>query len=132
MSQEKIEERRKHHRFRPAENTFVVAARSIGRILDISKGGMAFSYLRLQEGSLSSAHLDVMVDGNPFLANIPIRTIAEDRLETKFATSPMEVGRCRVEFGLLNADQLKVIAEFIEQHTKGAGPAMAAASQRGA
>jgi hypothetical protein len=111
-------ERRRHQRYQPSTEFYVVAAQSVGQILDIGSGGLAFSYVRLQDTPLTSDRLDVLFEGNHLLRDIPVRSLNEHRLENKFVTSQVEVRRCRITFGTLTEDQRRQVAALIEAHTR--------------
>jgi hypothetical protein len=123
---EEAGERRRHQRYLPSTEFYAVAAKSVGRILDIGSGGLAFSYVRLQDTPLASDRLDILFEGDHLLRDIPVQSLTEHRLENKFATSRVEVRRCRVAFGSLTDDQRRQVAALIEAHTrKPAAPVLA-------
>jgi hypothetical protein len=122
------EERRRYQRFPAGNDVFAVAAGSVGRILNIGGGGLAFSYVLLQDTPMAIDRLDILYGGDHLLRDIPVQSLAEHRLDNKFTTSPVEVRRCRVAFGPLTEEQRRQMAALVDAQAfrPAAAPACAA------
>ena len=110
---------RKHPRFYPCKNAFLVVApyTSGGRkiqILDISEGGCAFIYDGTREELAESGFLSLMVDDTPYLDSVDFATASDTPLPVNQNNSGW-LRRRGVEFkwlGVLSRERLK---EFIKQ-----------------
>ena len=110
---------RKHPRFYPCNNAFLVVApyTSGGRkiqILDISEGGCAFIYDGTREELAESGFLSLMVDDTPYLDSVDFATASDTPLPVIQNNSGW-LRRRGVEFkwlGVLSRERLK---EFIKQ-----------------
>jgi hypothetical protein len=115
-------ENRKHKRFRAKEGVFVVLKPShshVGRLIDISMGGLAFDYV--VEGVLPKppAELEIFVKGGAFRMNgIPCQAIWAKTTEDGRATS-IRKRQCGVRFGRLTDRQTAKLIEFIAKYTAG-------------
>ena len=116
---DKVNERRKHQRFRSKDGAYVVTAGNLGQILDINLQGLSFSYINLHDRATRPGELDIIVGGNDFLKNLPFDTIEENLLENKFSTTPMQMNRCGVRFGDLTVSQKSQLEEFLKHHITG-------------
>ncbi len=119
MAKTKVE-RRKHKRFSVFEGAFVALRPSdsgVGRLIDISLGGLTFDYVTMQPSSVKATELDIFVTDSVFrLFEIPIQSVW-DLTTFDFPTSPLHKRRCGVEFGDLTPHQKLQIEYFIENHT---------------
>lgn len=126
---EKTKERRKHHRF-PAQDgalVFTPLIRYLGQVIDISLGGLTFSYVapvnELNEPCILTEDIDkldiVFGRKNFLLSNIPIQTVADFKIETFTSHNQVVMKRRHsVRFGKLSADQLFRLKRFILTMTK--------------
>ncbi len=57
-------ERRKHQRFRAIEGAVILASNNFGNVINISKGGMAISYINWDNQKSANELMDVMLDGS--------------------------------------------------------------------
>jgi hypothetical protein len=121
MSKEATD-RRKDKRFLMPTGA-VVAFRpgylKLGRIIDIGKGGLGFSYIADEElGSLSS-QLDIFLAiRNFYLYNIPFVTIWDFETDNvRFAS--IRTRRSGLRFAQLAPDQISRLESFIQNHTAG-------------
>lgn len=117
---EKAKEQRKHQRFFSKDGAYAATSGNVGQIINISMGGLAFSYVNLNDRPNVPGEMDIIIDGNSFLKNLPFKIIAENTVENKFSASPIQVKRCHVQFGEFNANQRRQLELFIQQHTIGA------------
>ena len=124
MSQTQFVEQRAFGRFPTKEGAFAVATapRKLGQILDISRGGLAFTYIGEEKGSLKDMNLDIFTSGLGFNSkNIAFKTISDFEIEEKNEFSSIKMRRCGVEFRKLNSDQSSQIEDFLQNHTKDKG-----------
>ena len=124
MSQTQLVEKRAFKRFSTKEGAFAVATapRKIGQILDISKDGLAFTYIGDEKGLKKDIELDIFISGLGFNSrNIPYKTISDFEIENKNGFSSIKMRRCGVKFRQLNSDQISKIEDFLQNHTKGKG-----------
>ena len=104
-------ERRKHERFQLGATTFVLLNRpffQMAEIIDISLGGVSFSYIADKQIPKGSFPLDIVcgTDGS-YLHNIPFKTVTDFKIST---------GRRRHggQFGRLTGRQSSQLKSFIE------------------
>ncbi|MES0364139.1 MAG: PilZ domain-containing protein, partial [Desulfobacteria bacterium] len=113
-------ERRKHKRYSVVEGAFVALKPSdsgVGRLIDISMGGLTFDYVTMHLPSVKATELDLFVTNSTFrLFEIPIRSVW-DLTTFDFPSSPLHKRRCGVEFGDLTSKQRLQIEHFIENYT---------------
>lgn len=115
-------ENRNHVRFRAREGVFVVLKPShshVGRLIDISMGGLAFDYV--VDGVLPKppAEVEIFVKGGAFRMNgIPCEAIWANTTNEGHVTL-IRKRKCGVRFGKLTDDQKAKLKEFIETYTVG-------------
>jgi len=119
-------ERRKHKRFKVQNGAFAVLgappwphSTKVGQIIDMSMGGLAFSYIAEQEPSNGSFELGIFLADNSFhLRKIAFETISD--LETNgVPCSSITMRRSGVQFGELTPNQISQLKYFIRNHTIG-------------
>ena len=117
----KIVERRKHKRFQVEDGAFAVLTphfAKVGQIIDMSMGGLAFSYIAEQEPSNGSFELDIfLTDHSFYLEKVPVKTISDFEIANEVAYSFTTTRRCGVEFGDLTLNQISQLEYFIRNHT---------------
>jgi hypothetical protein len=116
-------ERREHKRFRVKDDAFAVVgspSSKIGQVIDISMGGLAFSYIAGKEQPNMSHELGILLAQNSFhLTKIPFETIWDkEAKEVPFSTLAMR--RCGVHFAGLTRSQTSQLEYFIQNCTIGA------------
>ena len=119
-------EKRKYERVSPPENTFAALGRQyakVGRIKDISLGGLAFEYISEVGTDRDYSCIDIFLIGDVFqlynipceiVYDIPLPVLLEDMDSIKF--SPTK--RCGVQFGAMTEDDMAYMKLFLEVHTK--------------
>jgi len=121
----KIGDRRKCRRFLARKNTLVsVRPRPLlpGKIIDISAGGLSFSYLGPRRKFGGSSKLSIFIAG---LRNgispekLPFKVISDMQPPRKFPLSLLKIRKCRVQFGLMTNSQKTKLEYFINCHTAG-------------
>ncbi|MBW1896170.1 MAG: PilZ domain-containing protein [Deltaproteobacteria bacterium] len=111
-------ERRRHKRFSVQEGTLAVFGGrpgTVGPVIDISMGGLAFHYTGTGELPKEPSKLDILLsDRISHLYALPCETVYD--FETGRATSfPSVVERRRgVKFGKLTPNQKSQLEDFIE------------------
>ena len=114
-------ERRRHPRYRVREGDFEVFSRDsniMGRLDNISRGGLAFQYSPVDEQHAESATIDIMAKSpDPFFlpsfacrTTYDIRVLAEDRTFTG-----AEIRLSGVQFFELNKEQAEKLTLFIKK-----------------
>ena len=115
-------ERRQHPRYRVREGEFEVFSRDskiIGKLNNISQGGLAFQYSPVEGQKAESETIDIMAKGpDPFyLPAVACRTmydisaLAEDRT---FTGASLRLSG--VQFVRLNKEQTRKLALFIKKY----------------
>ena len=115
-------ERRKHKRFQVDNSAFVILGAShdkSGRIIDISRGGLAFRYMTAVERPNGSYLAIVLPETNFYLDEVPVKTISDFELPDKLPTSSMTVRRRGVQFVNPTDNQKSQIEFFINNYTTG-------------
>ena len=118
-------ERRKHERFKAGDGALAVLRRSwphpttLGQIIDISMGGLAFRCIADEERSDRSSELSIMLaDSSFYLHKLPIKPVSD--FETaKMPSGSMTPRRFRVQFKELTDKQGSQLKYFIRNHTTG-------------
>jgi hypothetical protein len=112
-------ERRKHKRFRVTEDTFVAIGPyyfKIGQALNISMGGLAFTYMVNGKPPKQSSILNIFsVDRTFHLRNVPIKIIS-DAVHHGIPFSTLMTWACTVQFERLTFHQKNELEYFIQNH----------------
>ena len=106
-------ERRQHQRFKVKSGTFKSESRS-GDIVDISMGGLAFSYI--DSGNWTDESFDcgmLMGEKDLCLEEIPLKIISDCAINSGFSITR----RCGVKFEKLTPKQLAQLEYFIWANT---------------
>ncbi len=120
-SSKQIVERRKHKRIRVKSGAFVGVGphfSQVGPLVDISTGGLAFSYMarKKQPNGLS---LDLfLTDGDFYLYSVPFKAVSDSEIPNNTA-GYTPTRQCRVQFGDLTESQVSHLEHLIENHTTG-------------
>jgi hypothetical protein len=111
---------RKNKRFRALDGAFVAIKPSdthVGRLIDISMGGLAFDYVIGQELPRPPTELEVFVKGSTFrLSHIPCKAIWV-KTSGLGRMNSISKRRCGVRFGKLTEQQELMLKAFIERYT---------------
>ena len=118
----KSRERRKYARFRAKPGALVVFSnknKQPGRIIDISKGGLAFCYVDGRDKLEESAELEIFFGEDNFcLDSLPFETVFDCVLVEGAPNTPKNINLRSVKFGKLTPKQQYQLAYFIEANTK--------------
>jgi hypothetical protein len=107
--QKKMSERRKHKRVKP-EGCAVEADSRFGEIIDISMGGVAFTYIDREERFKGTGGLGLSCGGHELcMDELPVRIISDCAIGNGISV----VRRCHAEFGKLSAKQIALLERLI-------------------
>ncbi|KPJ99921.1 MAG: hypothetical protein AMJ60_03385 [Desulfobacterales bacterium SG8_35] len=115
-------ERRQHERFLVKDLAIAVPnkpASQVGRIVNISKGGMAVRYLDQSDWLENAEAIDILVNSNFFMTNIPIENVNDFKVENQVSFSIIDERQCCLKFGSLSPDQESLLDEFIVKYSAG-------------
>ena len=89
----------------------------LGRISNISMGGLAFRYIDSQAQSNESSVLDVLLaDSGFYLENVSFKTISDIEISEDVPIDSVKMRQLRVQFKDLTPDQKLKLAYFIRNH----------------
>ena len=115
-------ERRKHQRFRLKDLAIAVPNKptsQVGRIVNISKGGLAVRYVDRDDWAGEADSIDILINSGLFLTNIPIQNVNDFEVENQVSFSIMTERQCCLQFGPLSSEQESRLDEFIRHHGVG-------------
>ncbi len=111
------DERRQSKRFMVREgSSFVVThkEKTLGKIIDISEGGFAFSYESERVWSAEQVeNCMIFGDHDSCLSNLPMDTVQDQIFKTPSSDKEILVRRRSVKFGVLNRSQKDDLDFFI-------------------
>lgn len=88
----------------------------VGRIIDVSMGGLMFEYASIKGPSIEPTELDIFIPGGEFrLGGLPCKSIW-DRPSPEVFNTPLHKRRCGVQFGELTQSQRTQLKHFIQNH----------------
>jgi hypothetical protein len=113
-------ERRKHKRFEVPIGAFVVLGPQstlVGRIIDISMGGLAFRHVDKENPPGGLDELDVFIIEDDFcLKHVPCETVSDlETYESPFGS--FIIRESAVQFRDLTPRQMSQLEHFIHNHT---------------
>lgn len=115
-----LAERRRFRRFHVPQGAFILCPPNSHlsyHILDISKGGLSFSYLDGERGLDQASELDIFCCDSEFcLTDLPFATVSDVRLPVS-QTDGVPLFRRGVKFKGLIPDQQSLLEYFIESAT---------------
>ena len=108
----------------------------LGRIQDISGGGLAFEYIAYEGQKEDSSGIDIFLSGDHFyLTRIPCKIAYDIKIAERYQTSigrietsigrietsidRIEKRRCGLQFGELAEEQAAKLEFFLKNHTRG-------------
>jgi hypothetical protein len=116
-------ERRKFMRFLAQGTAFAVLRphfTKLGKIKDISEGGLAFEYIAYERQKENSSGIDIFLSDNGFyLGRIPCKIRYDIKIAERYQTSTdrIERRRCGLQFGELTEEQAAQLKFFLKNHT---------------
>ena len=109
---------RTHPRFRVKDGAYAVLRpefTQLGPILDISQGGLAFSYNLTGKPANGSFELDIFLIGHGVLVErVPFRIVSDRKLIAKSQYNRLPRRRCGVKFGKLTQSQSQQMEQFMQ------------------
>jgi hypothetical protein len=119
MDGEKLFERRKHERFPAPPNTYVQLndqVSKLGRVLDISKGGLAFRYISVGEELKQVFQLDLIsAQVKPGVNPLPVKVVSEIEMESETPARAVALCRAGVQFQELLDEQVDWLESFTQK-----------------
>lgn len=117
-------DRRKHPRFLVGYGAVaVLRASKLGKISDISRGGLAFSYINLEDGdeiaARISSEVSIIYDPGFSLLDVPCNVIGDEVSTPEQQYGFFKMNKCRIQFYQLTPDQQTQLYYFIENFTIG-------------
>jgi hypothetical protein len=118
-------DKREFERFSPQGNAYAAYGlqyTKVGRIKDISLGGLAFEYISEMSPDQDSSQIDIFLVGDVFhMYNIPCQVIYDipnpSHPENIGPIKVSPVKRCGIQFGTLTEDDAVQLKLFLESHT---------------
>ena len=118
---EKKIERREHKRFLVQEGAYALLKNNsskLGQIKNISRGGLAFSYIVDEEQMHDSFKVDIFISNLGYcLKDIPSKKISDFHVDNKLPFSTFSIRQVGIQFNELNHNQLSQLDNFIRDHT---------------
>ena len=113
-------ERREHRRFRVRKDACVALRsdfRHVGQIIDISMGGLSFSYVPLSELPDGSLELDIFLAGSAsYLYKIPFKAVSDSEADGGNLFPSLAMRRYGLRFGELTDSQASQLEYFIRYY----------------
>jgi len=93
----------------------------LGKIKDISRGGLAFEYLCTEGCGEGSSEIDVFLSGNGFhLPKIPCEIVYDCQIgEDSTSMASFQHRQCGVEFGQLTGEHETKLQLFLDKYLTG-------------
>jgi hypothetical protein len=117
-------EKRKFKRYLPDSRAFACLRpgfQKLGKIMDISMGGLAFSYISDKDSIEKSHGVDIFLSGNNFFLNeIGCRVVYSYRIYSYLISGGMlNEWKCGIKFVSATENQRRELKAFLNNHTKG-------------
>jgi hypothetical protein len=115
-------EKRKFPRFKLRDLAIAVPNKptsQVGRIVNISKGGMAVRYLEQEDWGDDADTIDILINNNLFLTSVPVQNVNDFKVDSYVPLSVTRERQCCFKFGRLSLSQEKLLDTFIMLHTAG-------------
>jgi hypothetical protein len=118
-----VAEQRQYKRFQAKNGAFALSKASVntlGQIVDISQGGLAFKYMAWGETTNGFSEIDILFAERFFyLQNLPCKVISDSEITLRNPFSSIRMRRLSVEFIALSSKQRSELKDFINNHTSG-------------
>ena len=116
-------DQRKHPRFLVSYGAFAALTDSkLGKISDISRGGLAFNYIDYEDeddvAASESPEVSIVHDPGFFLLDVPCKVIKDDYYPPDHH-GLYKMNKCRIQFYRLTLDQEEQLDYFIENFAIG-------------
>ena len=117
----KTKKKRQHDRFKAQAETYAAIVNDsikVGQILNISKGGLAFSYIAKEDQLIGWHKMNIFLSGNHFyLKELPFNAISDFLMDNNTQFSTVFMKQCGGQFGGLTSSQITQLEYFIANHT---------------
>jgi len=119
-----IKNRRKSKRFLPDSRAFACLRPDfvkLGKIKDISRGGLSFRYVSNQDPAKEPNEIDIFLSGNNFfLSKLQCRVVYDFNAH-HFSVAPSHVDewQCGVQFGKITKEQRRKLSVFLDNYVAG-------------
>ena len=113
-------ERRCHERFNSKDRAFAIlqpGVTTVGRIIDISKGGLSFWYPDGKQPSAVATAVDIYFDTSRYFGNLPCKIVYDIAIPGKSPVDLVQKRRRGVQFVELTAGQLSKLEYFLRNNT---------------
>ena len=113
-------ERRGHPRYQIPKLVIAVPQKSrsqVARIVNVSKGGMAVRYVDQKDWLGEAKEIDILVNSNFFMTDIPIENIRDFKVSNQVSLSVMQERQCCLQFGALSPAQKSLLDDFIMNYS---------------
>jgi hypothetical protein len=121
-SNKSLIERRQHDRFKVEDGTLAAFAGppvTLGPIVDISMGGLAFCYTSKAPALKKPARLDILSGQSlSLLYGLPCETVYDIEIGSEMSQGPLSERRRGVRFGELTPGQRLQLQSFIENYAQ--------------
>ncbi len=116
-----VAEQRRYKRFQAKKGAFALSKASVntlGQIVDIGQGGLAFTYVAWGETTNGISEIDILFAERSFyLQNLPCKVISDSEITLRHPFSSVRMRRLSVEFEELTPKQQSELKYFITNHT---------------
>ena len=123
ISETERDERRGSKRFHASMGAFAVlgpSAVKVGRVIDISMGGLAFRHVDKKEPMSGLNELDVfMIDDDFHVNKIPFEAVSDYEIANEGPSVHKRSRQSGLRFGALSSSQRSRLEYFIKNHTLG-------------
>lgn len=114
---------RKQKRFQAPEDVFVGVGPhdiQVGRLRDMSMGGLAFCYIGNGDPLEGSHCVDLfMAEEDFYLSRFPVKAVSDVAVLGKAPSATTTIKRCCLKFKRLTHEQRACLNEFIHKYTLG-------------
>jgi hypothetical protein len=119
--EEELVEDRQHNRVKVDDGGFVQLTPGfpvLGKIIDISRSGLAFRYVASKGQTNGSAVLNILTTDRRFcLEKVPAKIIRDSAMPEEFSFHSITLRHCAVQFGELTSSQKLGLEHFIRFNT---------------
>ena len=120
-------EQRKYARFLPPAQAFAALGSKytkVGKVKNISLGGLAFEYITGEEKDGNFSQVDIFLVGDVFhLYNVPCKMVYDIQIHVPHVNNTfikkLTTKRCGIKFDELSKDAIIQLELFLEAHTQG-------------
>ncbi|MBU0988524.1 MAG: hypothetical protein KKH68_14835 [Proteobacteria bacterium] len=114
-------DRRRHKRFKAREGAFAVPksdANKLGRIKNVSQGGLAFQYTAREDYFEGFTEMDIFLSDDRFyMQQVPVRTILDFEVDNKTPLNSLRLRQRNIQFGDMIPIQKFQLYYFLQHHT---------------